>query len=66
MGFLEPSEREIARLRFADDLSYEELALVLSLPMGTVKWRLFNVKKKLTAIIKASSANDRRSMEKDR
>ncbi len=66
MGFLEPAEREIARLRFADDLSYEELALVLSVPMGTVKWRLFNVKKKLTAIIKASSANDRRSMEKDR
>jgi DNA-directed RNA polymerase specialized sigma24 family protein len=35
-------------LRFVEDLGYEELALALGIPTGTVKWRLFNAKKKLS------------------
>jgi RNA polymerase sigma-70 factor (ECF subfamily) len=66
MGFLEPAEREVARLRFVDELSYEEMTFVLGVPMGTVKWRLFNIKKKLTPVIKASTERDRRSMKRDR
>ena len=66
MGFLEPAEREVARLRFVDELSYEEMTVVLGVPMGTVKWRLFNIKKKLTPVIKASTASDRRSFERDK
>lgn len=48
---LEPEEREIIMLRFVDDLSYEEISVALGVPMGTVKWRIFNAKKKLSKII---------------
>jgi RNA polymerase sigma-70 factor (ECF subfamily) len=45
---LEPAERDLIILRFVEDLGYEELALALGIPTGTVKWRLFNAKKKLS------------------
>jgi hypothetical protein len=45
---------DIIILRFVEELSYEELAVALAIPVGTVKWRLFNAKKKLAPIIKAS------------
>jgi RNA polymerase sigma-70 factor (ECF subfamily) len=48
---LDPVEREIVTLRFLDELSYDEIALALSIPIGTVKSRLFHVRKKLAAII---------------
>lgn len=51
MSYLEPAERELARLRFVEDLSYEELAVALGVPLGTIKWRLFNAKKKLSHVI---------------
>lgn len=54
---LEVQERELILLRFIEELSYEELAAALGLPLGTVKWRLFNVKKKLAKIILSSSRN---------
>lgn len=57
MRFLEPVERELVILRFVEELSYEELALAFGIPVGTVKWRIFNVKKKLAPIINASMPN---------
>jgi len=51
MSYLEPAEREIMMLRFVEELSYEELAAALGIPLGTVKWRIFNAKKKLSQII---------------
>ena len=54
VSYLEPAERDIVILRFVEELSYEELAVALGIPIGTVKWRLFNAKKKLAPIIKAS------------
>lgn len=51
MNELEKDEREILMLRFIDGLSYEELAEALEIPMGTVKWRIYNAKKKLVQII---------------
>ena len=57
MTFLEPAERELVRLRFVEELSYEELALVLDAPLGTVKWRLFSVRKKLSHIISRTSGD---------
>lgn len=54
MARLDPVERELAVLRFVEDLSYEELALALVIPLGTVKWRLFQLKKKLARIIGAT------------
>lgn len=55
MDSLEPAERELILLRFVEGLSYEELALALEIPLGTVKWRLFAVKKKLIPMIRESS-----------
>lgn len=54
VSYLEPAERDIIILRFVEELSYEDLAVALGVPIGTVKWRLFNAKKKLAPIIKAS------------
>ena len=39
--------RETLELRLADDLSYEEIAAVLQIPVGTVRSRLHNAVKKL-------------------
>ncbi len=54
MSYLEPAERELIILRFIEELSYQELAVALGIPVGTVKWRLFSAKKKLAPIINAS------------
>lgn len=54
ISYLEPAERELLILRFIEELSYEELAVALGIPVGTVKWRLFSAKKKLAPIINAS------------
>ena len=52
LSYLEPAERDLIVLRFVEELSYEELAVALSIPLGTVKWRLFNAKQKLAQIIR--------------
>ena len=39
--------RETLELRLADDLSYEEIAAVLEIPVGTVRSRLHNAVRKL-------------------
>ncbi len=52
LSYLEPAERDLIVLRFVAELSYEELALALSIPLGTVKWRLFKAKQKLAQIIR--------------
>lgn len=57
MARLEAEERKLILLRFIEELSYEELAATFSIPIGTVKWRLFNVKKKLSKIILSSSGS---------
>lgn len=48
---LDPADRDLVLLRFVEGLSYEELATAFSLPLGTVKWRIFNARKKLATII---------------
>jgi len=42
LSALSEKHRAIVTLRFQGDLSYEEIARLLSLPLGTVKSRLFN------------------------
>lgn len=44
--------RQIIRMRYYDDLSYEEIASKLSIPLGTVKVRLSRAKTLLAAIVK--------------
>lgn len=46
LSHLEPAEREILMLHFAEDLGYREIALALGIPLGTVKWKAFNAKAK--------------------
>lgn len=51
---LEPAERDLVLLRFVEGLSYEELASALKLPLGTIKWRIFNARRKLARVLSAS------------
>lgn len=44
--------RQIIRMRYYDDLSYEEIASKLGIPLGTVKVRLSRAKTLLAAIVK--------------
>lgn len=44
---LSDQDREILHLAFAADLSYSRIADLLSLPLGTVKWRVAELKKRL-------------------
>ena len=64
---LEPAERDLVVLCFVEGLSYEELAEAFELPLGTIKWRVFNVRKKLSHIILTPSVNQRqrKSMSAD-
>ena len=50
-GLKEPY-RQIIHLRYYEDLSYEEIASKLNIPLGTVKVRLSRAKELLTAIMK--------------
>ena len=54
---LEPADRDLVVLRFVEGLSYEELALALKLPLGTIKWRIFNARKKLAGSLSSSPAS---------
>jgi RNA polymerase sigma-70 factor (ECF subfamily) len=47
MNFLEPQEREAMTLRFVEEWEYHDIAAVQAVPVGTVRWRVFNSKKKL-------------------
>jgi RNA polymerase sigma-70 factor, ECF subfamily len=51
LNALEPPERDLVVLRFVEGLSYEELAAALKLPLGTIKWRIFNARKKLAHVV---------------
>ena len=44
--------RQIVRMRYYEDMSYEEIASKLHIPMGTVKIRLSRAKDLLAAVIK--------------
>ena len=49
MHLLEPMERRIMMLRYVEELGYQEIAAALSIPLGTVKWKIFNAKERLSA-----------------
>ncbi|MGE0760839.1 MAG: RNA polymerase sigma factor, partial [Pirellulaceae bacterium] len=48
---LPPVQSEVLTLFFLEDLTTREIALVLGIPPGTVKSRLFHAKKALKAIL---------------
>ena len=49
MAWLTPEEREIMTLRYVDELQHHEIAEVLDMPVGTVQWKIFHIKRKLAA-----------------
>lgn len=53
---LEACDRDLLILRFVDDLSYQELAIALNIPVGTVKWRISELRRKLSLIIHPSTS----------
>ena len=52
---LKPHYRRLVELRYFEELSYEEIAKELDLPMGTVKAMLFRAKYMLQAIMKKNN-----------
>jgi RNA polymerase sigma-70 factor (ECF subfamily) len=53
IAHLPPEEREVLELRYVEELGYEEIAAVLEVPLGTVKWRIHNSKRKLAELVDA-------------
>lgn len=51
VGMLKQEHRELIEMRYFQELSYEEMAAQLQIPLGTVKSRLFKAKDKLQEII---------------
>jgi len=52
---LKPRYRLLVEMRYFDELSYEEIAEKLELPLGTVKAQLFRAREFLANILKTSS-----------
>lgn len=52
---LKPHYRELIELRYYEDMSYEEIAHTLNIPLGTVKAKLFRAKDMLHAIMVQSN-----------
>ena len=59
MTLLDAPEREAMILRFVEQWEYHEIAAAQSIPIGTVQWRIFNCKKKLTSLLSPRQANHR-------
>lgn len=55
---LDPAERDLVLLRFVEGLSYEELSEALSLPLGTIKWRIFQARKKMAQVFQRIRPRD--------
>lgn len=49
---LKPRYRELVKLRYFDEYSYEEISEQMSLPLGTVKAQLFRARELLNNILK--------------
>lgn len=47
MRWLGAEDRELVLLRYVEGLEYHEIAAVLNLPLGTVQWKIFQIKKRL-------------------
>jgi RNA polymerase sigma-70 factor, ECF subfamily len=50
-----PPQREVLLLRYRDDLSYAEIALVIGCPIGTVRTRLHHAKRRLHELLERGS-----------
>jgi len=51
---LKPRYRKLVEMRYFEELSYEEIAVELELPIGTVKAQLFRARELLFNILKST------------
>ena len=56
MTFLDAHEREAMILRFVEQWEYHEIAAAQRIPIGTVQWRIFNCKRKLSNPLTSKSS----------
>ena len=54
---LSPRYRQLIRMRFFDEYSYEEIATKLGLPLGTVKTQIHRAREQLCRFITESQEN---------
>jgi RNA polymerase sigma-70 factor (ECF subfamily) len=59
LELLEPMERQIMLFRYIEELGYQEIATALSMPLGTVKWKIFQAKGKLRQSLKVYREGER-------
>ena len=52
MDTLNPKYRRLIQLRYFEELSYDEIAAELNLPLGTVKAQLFRAKELLYQVVR--------------
>ena len=52
MSLLNAREQDLMVLRFVEEWEYHEIASSQAVPIGTVQWRVFNLKKRLRCILK--------------
>lgn len=57
LGTLRPEYAEVMLLRFQQGRSYEEIAEIVGLPLGTVKTHLFRARKQLAKLLEAKGWN---------
>ncbi len=55
---LKPHYQTLVELRYFNELSYEEIAKELNLPLGTVKAQLFRARQMLFKLIESTEMND--------
>ncbi|MBA3947363.1 MAG: sigma-70 family RNA polymerase sigma factor [Herpetosiphonaceae bacterium] len=55
LATLSPREQALMGLRYGADLSYEEIAATMDVPLGTVKTWLFRAKQRLTTLLERGS-----------
>ncbi len=56
---LKPRYQTLVELRYFNEFSYEEIAIELQLPLGTVKAQLFRAREMLFKMIEATEMNER-------
>jgi RNA polymerase sigma-70 factor (ECF subfamily) len=52
---LKPAERDVLVLHYLQSLSYQDLAVVLEQPTGTVKWRVRQALENLRSVLEDNS-----------